>query len=887
MERGAASRTRHESSECSDAEPGGQRRGRERTLPSVHSYRHTSRSSDVTIGRPRRRTTVRPAPTWPSMITSFGYCELANVDAASPGRTIASTKYPTIPAGCTVNLKYVVSSSLPDSALQESMMCPLASPSVRTGRVSRLVLRRKLACGIVAAFALLAPYRQSKGEDEHSDVAWAELSDMESAYPYLPGSNREQSSSWWAVRIVDDCTGLPIPGARVSIPFRPHQGVPRPEHHMLAEAIADEEGWARMRFSALKGWRTYGFADAVGYASSDTCLPGGADECRLLRGVDVPVVVLDLFGRPVAGAELAVNSAFGDVPDQRRAWTDAAGQAVLRSIDPNVRPYQNDVWIDAPGVYRAATRLRRAWSQGDSAVEIDAFPGGSVVGRILGADDSPVAHATVGVAGRSRPWTRSDQDGGFRLVGTAPWDEIEFRLPPSFEIETGTFTSPPEGTPRIVRVDASGSRLSVNVDVGGDDIGPAAHVRVVLVRRTDGYTSTTHTDDEGRVTLEVPPGDYLVLVDGELGAWGAAEATLEVGLGKRNAIAVNVPRNPTVTVDASRAHDLWILLATPSRFRALELPRNGELQHWKVPVPSKGPSRFWVATRGWGERIATSIQVPEPGGNVAIDLPPATVLRAALVGPDGLPTDGDLSVERPGFLRMETASSTRESGMRVSPLPSVETRLVGTVRWCARPMDPDLAWVYGSSHIRAAGTVIDLGEVRLVRRVATEVQVDVPDGVEITREAKITCLQAGVRGTVHARLLPGGRADPTDTMRWPPLNSGTVVKITGVGRHGHRVFHRTMHGPPPWRLVWPPQRLLVEVRDARDEHLPLGDALLVLDGDLLGPAWAGDQPTLFHGIEEGWHTLTVIAPGRVAQRCRLKISREETRRLSVRLSPNA
>ena len=310
--------------------------------------------------------------------------------------------------------------------------------------------------------------------------------ETDAAFPGAETLDADDVPTVWPVRIMDAWTGRPIPGATVRVPNNVEGGATPEDIFDLCSGTADADGWVRLPYSDARGRRDYILADAPGFVPNEYC-DFGSESCSLTPGVDVPVVVLDYTGLPVAGARVAVNLGCGHIPDQREAVADADGRAILRSVDP-ARRDPCDLWIDSPRLHRGTARLSATWRPGDPPVPIHASPGVVVEGRFLDLEGRPVKGARVGARDRDRPWVHTDAEGRFRLVGVAP-DGIVDVLLSDGRREAGTsFHAPPEGVFRTVRLGGRDSGVSLTIRVKGPEGEPAAGVGVLAVRPADGFT---------------------------------------------------------------------------------------------------------------------------------------------------------------------------------------------------------------------------------------------------------------------------------------------------------------------------------------------------------------------------------------------------------------
>ncbi len=226
---------------------------------------------------------------------------------------------------------------------------------------------------------------------------------------------------------VVDPQGIPVGGAVVQ-GWCTYPNVldrdPRPAPDR--EVVADEAG----RFTVPHlGRRFVLLARAPGMACLTlvhgeiaTGTTGDGVELVLAPAERIEGRVLDPEGRPVAGAEIASVSAFGvrggetplpEVwtigPPEARARSAADGSFLLEEL----APFDYYWTLDHPGF--------QPWNEyhspADGFLEIRLDRGLELVGRILGANGSPIAGASVRITYKARAEAETDETGQFRLGG--------------------------------------------------------------------------------------------------------------------------------------------------------------------------------------------------------------------------------------------------------------------------------------------------------------------------------------------------------------------------------------------------------------------------------------------------------------------------------------
>lgn len=726
--------------------------------------------------------------------------------------------------------------------------------------------------------------------------------------------NADGSERYWAVRILDATTRLPIHGARVEVPYHWQRGVPADLLHHLCVGTSNERGWIFLPWESVQGWEDYAIADATGYAANEYCTPGD-DDCELTPAVDVPFVLLDYVGRPVPHARLALNLGCGHIPDQRTATADATGRGTLRDVDPS---RHKDIWIDAPGLHFGTGFLGGTWRESSPPVEIHGVPGRSTKGRILDADDRPLARVEVGRQHSHRPWTRTDKAGRFTLSGLEPWPRVEVRLPRRLGGGEVSFAAAPEGVERTYRVGETvgGHAVTVRVtDAGG---AAAGEVRVVAVRDGNGATTVGKTDDDGVVTLDLAPGAYRVFADGELGVWGRAESRTQVGAGGAAEARVTIARNATLRVDGAALADLMtdevrVAVTTARQFHALD---EETVRAGVIPVPTERPATIRVS--GWedGELIVRFFEIADRAEDApppVLDWHPATRVMARLVGPGGQPISGRLRLVRD---HREWSFHGDDDG-EATLTPGAETRLVGAVDWVVLPEDENLVSETGTIQIDMRGDQVDLGEVRCRPAAAGALQIELPPGLieEPDPDAKpkdprrgyvlddyipddppvvtvgyVTIHRADEEYEESAKILADGSLD--EPLRWISPQD-TVAVWLDVDDCLLFTTH-VPDTPPPWTIRYPPGSLRLTVRGSHAgsdaESGPLFGAVVIVDDHVIDrhviEEALDDTGALFlRGLAAGRHEIVIAASGHLAKIYELIWAEGEERTLDVTLAP--
>ena len=225
-----------------------------------------------------------------------------------------------------------------------------------------------------------------------------------------PGGN--EHPSWLVARVVDDITGTPIANADVFL-VREADTPVAGQFWYTRKVKSDANGWMRAPIGDIKDkWHMqvlrhpqYGVAARVG--SGDTIW-------RVSRPFDVPVRIVDWRGDPVSGANIGFCGGCGHTPDLQNATTDANGIAVLTQIDPHSDI--GDVYVQHEGLGLGYDSIR--WNPGETPEVVECRWAPAMTGILVDHRDQPIANAFVGTTSVHRgPWTRTAQDGSFRLLG--------------------------------------------------------------------------------------------------------------------------------------------------------------------------------------------------------------------------------------------------------------------------------------------------------------------------------------------------------------------------------------------------------------------------------------------------------------------------------------
>lgn len=285
---------------------------------------------------------------------------------------------------------------------------------------------------------------------------------------------------------------------------------------------------------------------------------------RLKPGDSVGGLVVDVEGRPVAGARVIVArvQATSGEDGAFRVVGLKAGQAELRVYPPQgyCRPAGSPVNV------------------GDSAIRFVLHRASTLRGRVLDVDLKPVAGARVQVTGGPpcRPaWATTDDSGVFSLheVPEGQRVRVEVVSPSGRLVREGVLA----GTVDLDLVLARG--VSLRGTVVDDQGTPVSGVKVAAIaeRRSAGIATVA---DDGRWEIKgLPPGPYRVTVFGERGI---------------------LPQHATAT---------YVAPADGIRLRLLAL----RTLQGRVDGVNKQGDGDWQIMAFWGERAGVSGSIDSEG----------------------------------------------------------------------------------------------------------------------------------------------------------------------------------------------------------------------------------------------------------------------------------
>ena len=508
------------------------------------------------------------------------------------------------------------------------------------------------------------------------------------------------------------------------------------------------------------------FASVIGGARSEATL-------EIPRGVNVDGIVLDLDGRPFAGAEIYLQTWGASYEGFVVALSGADGSFEVRALQPRsfacisarARDHAptKQAWLFGLGTTPAPVRL-----QFESA-------GGELDGRVLDANGRPVADANVlaGPEGRAEhinlpdgslgdapaaQRVRSSARGEFRIrgvapgrqalhvrgAGFAPWNgEVEV-----FESSTSTIEV------RLVR----GARLTGVVRTSSGE--PVADAEV-WANATFGFASTMRkTNRDGEFSMSgLPIGEFDVSAEheqfghAETVLFGVAEGELrwDPVLGQGLVLRGHV---------VAPGRDLlgWsvvafdVVPAAPGTWAdRVETDQRGHFELRGCPDVPLSARLYAPDAPSFPAATFSNLRAGDGEIELAADpsLVPTVYLRGRIIGLDGQPLGGaSFCPCRAGFATQPLLTADPANGsFEIGPYPAGE--------WWIRAVSRTGASSCSPVHTLVAGETWDFGDVQVVRGVVVVVRLSGACGPP---DAKTTLELHDDRGWIAPLSVDGSEA---------------------------------------------------------------------------------------------------------------------------------
>lgn len=420
----------------------------------------------------------------------------------------------------------------------------------------------------------------------------------------LPTNSPPKDARLHGVLVVDETTGLPVPGARL----RHYTEMTGIRAHHLQTVRCDANGFAVVDVTKWDG-DGHWLADAPGYAATHEYGRTPPDRIEVVRGRRLALRLLDGTGRPLAGVPVEAFDGCGHAPTYATAVTDANGRFAFERVGLS----RVLLWAVAEG---AAADYREihddvVWAGGEACVVLG--PGVVAEGVVTDAEGTPLPGVTVqSLQAKRGPVMFTGSDGRFRLVGVEPGSSLEFWHPlVEYEGAGRRTLGDDEWTPGVPLrvavspwgiVESEEPRRTVRVRTAAADGVPAPLVSLRFVRRQDGSSFHTWTDydppvkdgtDVGEATEDLPPGQYDVVPDDPFDEWTFAPTTLAIEAGVDEiALRLVVARRPTLRVQGDVPEDAKAVLVAGGHEKDVSRAKDGE---WEgLPVPAEGPATLRV-----------------------------------------------------------------------------------------------------------------------------------------------------------------------------------------------------------------------------------------------------------------------------------------------------
>ena len=415
--------------------------------------------------------------------------------------------------------------------------------------------------------------------------------------------------------IVMDETGRPIQGARVLGVHEEHTPV-WGQRWSKAAGVTGADG--RTELPVFTGAESYSWlmVEAEGYGGRGRRIrfEEAESEFRLMPEVPITLFLVDFMGRPLALAHVGVAFGCGHTPDIVSATTGPDGLAALRGVAPYSGDI-DDVFVVHPRVSMVSYDSVPFGDMVEGVARLYCDPGSLLEGRLSGPDGKPAIGYAVGNDVNHRgQWAITDERGEFRLFGCDPRPGLIRVLSPEGE-SLASFDGARRGVYRTLALDGTQSpeefvdgqadtkhatrqvsfEISAAQPIGlPEGVELPGRLRWIPVEIWDPVTGRSfqnETNEEGKVTMALPAGEYRVEVGGHECAYRAHDlGLLVVATGGDNtpitkAFQLPAPRACMLDVAGLReGEDVWI-----------ETEGGHYASRAASPLPFLIPSGLWSA----------------------------------------------------------------------------------------------------------------------------------------------------------------------------------------------------------------------------------------------------------------------------------------------------
>jgi len=636
------------------------------------------------------------------------------------------------------------------------------------------------------------------------------------------------------------------------------------EAFIANECRADAHGFIRVpNLQPSPRWFVFQ-CDGYGPVSMDFV----PDIVHLMPGVDVPVEVSDMFGRPIPGAAVGLCLGGGSPPPVRRCVTNDEGRAVVSCVEPTGAVCRDDsgvrdFYVLAPGL--SGDYHEEVWQDGDLPISLRQRLVPTVAGRFRGPNGTPVPGIAVGSQWNRGPWVWSNESGFFIHSGRHAWGETvivkafdrQYELQPSELGATMDVVLPKSsqeergrGGVRVVVRDASTLTAVTGAVIKAwctGIVGPGKEM------------CTAATDSAGASILNVPEGQVELRIsdDADVPSFDSQVVSVHVSSAAVSEVLVEVRSRAERMVVVEGAWDDVRLLTATENVLVSELIRCNRM----VPLPCDSPFALLVTSRR-GERAFQFLATPSTDVHIAAF--ESTRVQIRVVGADGKAALSNITIasEPDVAIDNEEVCQTDVSGAGV-----VWTSLEGSAFVRVQPLDS--AWRSSTVRIAlpkaGAGARCDMGIVTL--RMTGDPQLMVLDKDGGAANGWLRVLRPGV--VAKFCLAPDGGYDGMS------LASGDLLQWTSSQNER---CSTTWCGQSAWTVLGGSSTLHVDVVD--EFGIAPKNAVVVF-GDRV---WRdpGSSVTI-HDVETGQSELFVGADGCRGVRVPLIVS-EGLQRVSVVVS---
>jgi hypothetical protein len=728
---------------------------------------------------------------------------------------------------------------------------------------------------------------------------------------------------WQACRVVDGITGKPIAGAELFLVEEHLTPIPGAFWHQRV-ATSDADGFVRVRSDDVgQEWHML-LLRAPGYGPSAVSGVVPSLVWPLSPGLDLPIALRDWQGLPVPNARLGLCLGCGHTPDIANATTDAAGNAVLKGVDPNTEIA--DIYPEGPelgvGEYGGVE-----WVPGEPPAVVQVARGFPVRGKVVDENGKPKAAVYVGAPQVHRgPWAKTNADGTFTLDGAGPnvdltvligRQAVVFERPDGeqpFTLQLPKLPDPKEdgkesGTeeddqrppmpgrqrprrppqPIVVELPAlaDGPPCTVELQVVDPTGKPIEQMEISSFGPLPRHRRVEEDVREGSASFERLPGKYEIRSRTQ--GFEKVLGTIEVAAGKPcKAKLTAVPFAPLQVRAESFAELGSISLRTADESVEItsQFAADGTAT---IGVPNDAPFCFVVGNDTGVHVVRTTLAEAKQKQPFVLRGIAPTQVAAVITGPDGKPVAADVALlSRHECLGADGGFDPRHVDLQPCDDGKVKlaSKHAGLAFFAIVPRDAKLlpAIVPVTLPPLGVGAQFDAGQLKVGAQ--SQVKVLGADGepkagatVELARVGWHDVRQRGPafvvddKGALLAPALQAGDAvvvpaDDWDIEREPADGEELVVDLP---------FRTVLAGAAPWTIQVPKGELVVELKDK--DGAPVTGRLFVGDRCVLVPG-----KVRLRQVPPGAHELAVTAIDRKTVLARVDVKADGPTTLAVELT---